>query len=81
MTNEGSNTFFHWLYYYSGISCNLSIRKEISVDINLINVMMHILSKALGAKFIRFGKPKKTVEGEILICIRDNLCIPLGSQK
>ena len=28
---------------------------------------MHILSKALGGKFIRLGKPKKSGGGQILI--------------
>ena len=28
---------------------------------------MHILSKALGGKFIRLGKPKKLAGGQILI--------------
>ena len=28
---------------------------------------MHILSKGLGGKFIRLGKPKKSAGGQILI--------------
>ena len=32
-----------------------------------MNVIIHILSKALGDKFIRLGKPKKLAGGQMLI--------------